>query len=78
MLGKTTVHGFESFFINLFDILQDIGIVVKPNIRTDIWYRYPGFGLSGYPAGRISGKNSIRCIHIILCYFILLLYLEVL
>jgi hypothetical protein len=33
---------------------------VKTNIRPDI--RYPAFGLAGYPAGRISGKNSIRCI----------------
>jgi hypothetical protein len=24
--------------------------------------RYPAFGLAGYPAGRISGNNSIRCI----------------
>jgi hypothetical protein len=24
--------------------------------------RYPAFGLAGYPAGRISGKISIRCI----------------
>jgi hypothetical protein len=23
---------------------------------------YPAFGLAGYPASRISGKNSIRCI----------------
>jgi hypothetical protein len=25
-------------------------------------YRYPAFGLAGYPAGRISGKNSLWCI----------------
>jgi hypothetical protein len=32
------------------------GIRPLPDIR------YPAFGLSGYPAGRISGENSIRCI----------------
>jgi hypothetical protein len=36
------------------------GIRPLPDIRPDI--RYPAFGLAGYPAGRISGKNSIRCI----------------
>jgi hypothetical protein len=40
-------------------------IFVKTNIRLDI--RYPAFGLAGYPAGRISDKNSIRCILIHNC-----------
>jgi hypothetical protein len=26
----------------------------------DIRYRYPAFELAGYPAGRISGKNSLH------------------
>jgi hypothetical protein len=51
--------------------------VVKPSIRPDIRYPaltgypagYPAFGLAGHPAGRISGKNSIRCIPIILSQF---------
>jgi hypothetical protein len=36
------------------------GIRPLPDIRPDIWYL--AFGLTGYLASRILGKNSIRCI----------------
>jgi hypothetical protein len=44
------------------DIRPDIRYPALPYIRPDI--RDPAFRLAGYPAGRISGQISIRCIPI--------------
>jgi hypothetical protein len=57
----------KAIFINLFDFTKNI--IAKQSIRPDIRplpdIRNPAFGLAGYPAVRISVKNSIRCIPIV-------------
>jgi hypothetical protein len=55
------VYNCSSCFINLFDIFTK-NIAVKLSIRPSLDMRYLAFGLAGYPAGQISGKNSIWCI----------------
>jgi hypothetical protein len=65
--------------IPTFKQIPGIAVKPNTSILSDIRYRYPAlpniqpvepdiqypaFGLAGYPAGRISGNNSIRCINI--------------
>jgi hypothetical protein len=54
------VYNCWSCFIIFFIFYQKYTVVVQPSIRPDI--RYPAFGLAGYPVGRISGNNKIRCV----------------
>jgi hypothetical protein len=57
------IVGVLYFPINLYvepDIRPAIRYPASPDIQPDI--RYLVFRLAGYPAGRISGQISIRCI----------------
>jgi hypothetical protein len=55
------VYNGRSCFYKIYLIITGTkNIIVKSSIRPDI--QYPAFGLTGYPDGRISDKNSIRCI----------------